>query len=230
MSLKVMVVDDEPEVLNSIGGMLESLGCQVRKMDDSREGAKWLEKERFDGIFLDVEMPHLDGLELTKLIRRSTLNRTAPVVILAGSDDLETMRKGFKAGATCFAAKPLDQQRLYGLIKAMRGPMLQARRRHVRLPFWTTVKCRTGTQPGDQFVSKSLTISESGMSLETSIVVGQEQELELEFSMPDMDNPIRVKARVVRSLGPGLVGVEFLNLGTKNQEAIKRYVEGEVKS
>jgi CheY-like chemotaxis protein len=67
-----MVVDDEPDVLKSIKAMLESLECEVRTMDDSREAAKRLERERFDGILLNVRMPHLDGLELTKLIRASS--------------------------------------------------------------------------------------------------------------------------------------------------------------
>jgi DNA-binding response OmpR family regulator len=224
-----MVVDDEPDVLKSIRVMLESLECEVRTMEDSREAAKRLERERFDGILLDARLPYLNGLELTKLIRASRLNRSAPVVILAGSDDLGTMREGFKAGASCFLAKPLDQKRLYALVKAMRGPMLQEKRRHVRLPFWAKVKCRVGAQDGYQFISNSLTISESGLSLDTSSGLREGQELELEFSVPDSDKPVKTNARVVRALGPGLIGVEFLNLELKSREAIRRYVEGEVK-
>ena len=230
MPLKLLVVDDEPEVLKSIEDMLDSLGCEVRKMDDSREAAKRLEKERFDGILLDLHMPHLNGLELTKLIRASRLNRSVPVVILGGSHDLETMREAFEAGASCFAGTPLDPKRLYALIRAMLGPMSLAQRRHVRLPFWATVKYRVRAQDEHQFTSKSLTISESGMSLNTSSHLAEGQELELEFSLPDSDKPVKTKAKVVRTLGPGLVGVEFVDLGSKSREAIQRYVEGKVKS
>jgi CheY-like chemotaxis protein len=99
-----MVVDDDPGVLQSVKAILEPLACEVLKISDSREATKLLEKHRFDGILLDVQMPYLDGFELTKLIRASRLNRSAPVVLLAETYDLETMRKGFKAGASCFLA------------------------------------------------------------------------------------------------------------------------------
>jgi len=224
-----MVVDNDPDVLQSVKAMLEPLACEVLKISDSRVVATLLERHRFDGILLDVQMLHLNGFELTKLIRASRLNRSVPVVLLAETDDLETMRKGFKAGASCFLGKPLDQKRLYALIKAMLGPMVQEKRRHVRLPFWAPVKCRAGAQDEHQFVSKSLTISESGMSLDTPRDLEQAQELELEFSLPNSDKPVKANARVVRTLGPNLIGVEFLNLEAKSREAIQRYVEGVVR-
>jgi DNA-binding response OmpR family regulator len=229
VSLKVMVVDDDPDVLQSVKAMLEPLACDVLKISDSREATELLEKDRFDGILLAVQMPHLDGFELTKLIRASRLNHSALVVLLGETNDSATMRQGFKAGASCFIGKPLDQKRLYALIKAMRGPMLQEKRRHVRLPFWAMVKCRAGAQEEPQFISKSLTLSESGMSLDLARDLEQAQELEVEFSLPNSDKPVKANARVVRTLGPNLVGVEFLNLEAKGREAIQRYVEGVVK-
>ncbi len=229
MSLKVMVVDDDPEVLKSIQTMLEPLGCEILGMGDSREAALRLEKEKFDGIFLDVKMPDLDGFELTKLARRSTLNREVPVVMLTGFDDVETMRKGFRAGATCFLGKPVSLERLYALIKAMRGAMLKEKRRHARLPFRAAVKCRVGPDFYRQFVSNSSTISESGMSLESSGGAEVGQELDLEFVISASAKPMKVRVRVVRRAPPDLLGVEFLKLETKCREAIQRYVEGAVK-
>ncbi len=84
-------------------------------------------------------------------------------------------------------------------MKAMHGPMVQEKRRHVRLPFWATVKCRARAQDEHQFISKSLTLSESGMSLDTPRDLEQAQELELEFSLPNSDNPVKTNARVVRT-------------------------------
>lgn len=229
MSLKVMVVDDDPDVSKSIKAMLEPLGCEVLRLDDSREATLRLESEKFDGILLDAQMPHVDGFELTKLIRKSRLNRDVPVVMVTGSDNVETMRRGFKAGATCFLGKPISPDRLYTLIKAMRGAMLKEKRRHARLPFRTPVKCRVGPDFRHQFASNSSTISESGISLESSGGAGDGQELDLEFVMPDSAQPMKVRGRVVRRAPPDLIGVEFVSLETKCREAIQRYVEGVVK-
>ena len=95
-----MVVDDEPAVLDLIKSMIEPMGCEIQTMDDSRAAAERLETEKFDGVLVDVVMPHLDGFELTKRIRRSRNNRE--IVMLTGFDDVDTIRKGFGAGATCF--------------------------------------------------------------------------------------------------------------------------------
>jgi c-di-GMP-binding flagellar brake protein YcgR len=149
--------------------------------------------------------------------------------MITGLDDVETMRKGFKAGATCFLGKPINKERLYALIKAMRGAMLKEKRRHTRLPFRITVTCRVGPHFDRHFISTSSTISESGMSLELSGGLDAGQELQLEFAMPDFAKVLKVRARMVRSAPPDLIGVEFVNLQESSREAIQRYVEGAIK-
>lgn len=229
MSLKLMAVDDDPDVLRSIKLMMEALGCEVLALTDSQEAARRVSAEKFDGVLLDLNMPELDGFELTSLVRRSSANRNVPVVILTGLDDVETMRKGFKVGATCFLGKPPSQERLYRLIKAMRGPMLTEKRRHVRLPFRTPVRCKIAALGDREFMSGSLTISEGGMSLSPSGGLDENNELEVSFAMPGTSKPVRARGRVVRKEPPDQIGVAFILLAAEGLEAIRRYVEGAVK-
>jgi len=107
MALKILVVDDEQDILKLVKGLLEPLGVEVLGLADSREAAQRVNKEKFDGVFLDSRMPYLDGFGLAKSIRGSPLNGKVPIVMLSGANDVETMRKGFQAGITFFLSKPI---------------------------------------------------------------------------------------------------------------------------
>jgi CheY-like chemotaxis protein len=228
MSLKIMAVDDDPPVLKFIKFLAESWGCEVLAFEDSQEAARRVNDEKFDGFLLDVEMPQLDGFGLAKHIRSSPLNRTAPIVMLTGLDDVATMRLGFKAGATCFLGKPISKERFYPLIKAMRGPMLEEKRRYIRLPYRTNVTCKPGPHFDQKFVSGSLTISEGGLSLAPAQGLDSGQELDMEFKMPDFPPQLKVRGRVVRREPPDRASVEFLTLTDKERGAVRRYIEGGV--
>src|SRR5271157_3835465 len=104
--MKILLVDDEPEVCRLVKTMVEPLGVEVRTSSDSREAALILQTEKFDGIMLDVAMPNLDGVELTRKIRASPPNQQVPIIMITGMDDVETMRRAFEAGATFFIGKP----------------------------------------------------------------------------------------------------------------------------
>jgi CheY-like chemotaxis protein len=145
MALKIMVVDDEPGVLKLLKAMVEPLGIQVVTMADSREASARLEREKFDGIFVDVRMPHMDGFELTTHVRASRSNSGIPIVMLTGLNDVQAMRQAFKVGVTFFLNKPFTREQVTRLLKAARGAMLREKRRYARLPLQTTVNSRWRT-------------------------------------------------------------------------------------
>ena len=132
--MRIMVVDDHQQILDLIRVSIEGPDYEVLPFLDSRKAAGALKTEKFDGVFADVFMPHLDGFELTKLVRGSQANGRIPVVLITGSNDPSTMKKGFEAGATGFLGKPFGPRELLGLVRAMHGPMMRERRRHARLP------------------------------------------------------------------------------------------------
>lgn len=221
-----MVVDDELDVLKLIKAMVEPLGCEVLTMADSREAARRLESEKFDGVFVDVRMPHLDGFELTRRVRASALNRGAPVVMLTGFDDVETMRQGFRVGATFFLGKPFTRERIHSLFGAVRGALLREKRHHTRLPLRTTVDC---TCDQKHFKAGSLNLGESGMLLEPSGGLAVGQEFDLTFEVPEAPARLQVRARAVRKEPPDRIAVEFLAPALEAREAIQRYINAGVK-
>ncbi len=226
MAIKVMVVDDEPEILKLFKATVEPLGYEVLTLVDSREAAQRLKSEKFDGVFVDMKMPYMDGFELTRCARASPLNGTVPIVMLTAYDDLETMRKAFQVGITFFLGKPFTRERAFSLFGAMRGAMLKEKRRHARLPFRTVVNCMLGQK---QFKAASLNISGSGILMEPSGGLEVGQEIGLEFAMPGAPRLLKPHAKVVRKEPPDRVGLKFSALEPADREAIQHYMLAGVK-
>ena len=102
-----------------------SLKAEVIPVSDSEKAAELVDQEKFDGIFLDLEMPNMNGFDLARRIRTSSWNKSVPIVIVTGRDDRRTMQEAFAIGATFFLQKPVDRQRLTGLFRAVRGALLR---------------------------------------------------------------------------------------------------------
>ena len=142
--LKLLVVDDDHQVLDVFKALVGPLGYDVVGLSDSREAVQRVMKEKFDMIAVDVRMPGLDGFELTQRIRASPSNRNVPILMITAYDEIETLRRGYAAGITFYLAKPLNVPQLRGLFAAARGMMVQERRRYARLPVRLDVVCRVG--------------------------------------------------------------------------------------
>lgn len=223
MTLKILVVDDEPDVLTTIKALAEPYGTEVLTTADSREAAQRVNCEKFDGVFVDALMPHLDGFGLTKLIRASSSNSNVPIVMLTGSDDLQTIRRAFRAGVTFFLGKPVSLRRVSSILNAMRGPMLAEKRRYARLPFRTTVRCRFGSR---QVTVETLNISEGGMLLERSGGATMGEEVDLEFELPKTLHALRPRGKVVRKDSADRMAIQFIRLEARDREAVQRFVMG----
>lgn len=228
MTMKIMVVDDEKPILDLIRITVENDGYEVFPLQNSQTAAELLKTEKFDGVFADVRMPNLDGFALTKLVRTSPLNSNIPVVLITGLGDVQTMRDGFQAGATCFLAKPVGPKEVSGLVRALRGAMVKERRRHARLPFHAPVSCVLKEQGGRAFETASINIGESGMLIKPAGPVEVGQRINLSFTLPTGTQIKDVTALVVRKDQEGGAGIEFNALPLEYQEAIRNHIIAEV--
>jgi DNA-binding response OmpR family regulator len=103
----ILVVDDETICRQTVATALEKAHFRAIKLEDSTIALKLIEENRFDLIFLDVDMPRLDGLELCKKLRATEFNATTPVVFVTGLKDFETQAQSVLTGATDLIAKPV---------------------------------------------------------------------------------------------------------------------------
>lgn len=219
--MKLMVVDDDPVALELVKALVEPLEYEVLALADSRHAAECVNEQKFDCIFVDVQMPNLDGFELTKIIRASRSNSGVPVVMITAFDDVETMRRGFKAGVTFFLTKPFIPEKMRGLLLAMGSAILRDRRRYVRLPVSTTVKCRWGNEQAEM---TSVNISESGMLLKSPSGPESGQEVNLDFTLSPGQEHLNLRGKIVHQEPPNLVGVQFRDLTSDDRETIRQYI------
>jgi CheY-like chemotaxis protein len=226
MSLQLLVVDDEPEVVTAVKTFIESLGYEVLALTDSREAAARVNQQKFAGAFVDAKMPYLDGPALVRHIRNSPTNSSIPIFMLTGYDDAQTMREGFRAGITFFMGKPLEMGTLATVLKLMKEAMLREKRRYIRLPLRTAVYCSTSAH---QFTASSVNIGEGGMLLDASGGLESGQELWLRFSLPGILLSLNLRAKVVRREQPDRIGVQFLELTPEDRKALQDFIAGIVK-
>jgi CheY-like chemotaxis protein len=220
MSLKVLIVEDEPAILEFMREVFTFADVQVQPVNDSLSAAALVESERFDGIFLDLHMPNMGGLELTKHIRQSSWNKVTPIIVVTGSDSGKKMQQVFDAGATFFLQKPVDRHKLLRLFRVAQGAMADTRRRCIRVPLGIPVACEIR---GVKTTATSCDISEGGILLETThLRLGEH--VSLSFQLPDTQVTVNALGLAARLYGQERVGVQFVNVNQSGRNGIRDYV------
>jgi hypothetical protein len=170
-------------------------------------------------------MPGLDGFQLAQKIRTTPPNQQAPIIMITGMDDVDTMRRAFEAGVTFFIGKPISRERVYAIFRTARGAMLAERRRNARLPYRTAVNC---VWEEERFTATSINISEGGMGLESSGGAAVGNVLTLEFNMPEAKQPIRVTGKIRSKDASGRTSIEFIDPSEASRGVIREYIYGKV--
>jgi PAS domain S-box-containing protein len=106
---KLLLVDDRPENLLALEGILEPLGQELVRAGSGEEALRHLLQDEFALILLDVQMPGLDGFQTAKLIKDRDRTRHIPIIFLTAiSKDAEHIFRGYGAGAVDYLLKPFD--------------------------------------------------------------------------------------------------------------------------
>ncbi len=116
MTSRIAIVDDDQNILTSVGIALEAEGYAIRTYTDGEQALKGLADEPADLAVLDIKMPRMDGLEmLTRLRRESAM----PVIFLTSKDDELDELLGLKLGADDYITKPFSVRLLIERIRAL---------------------------------------------------------------------------------------------------------------
>jgi two-component system response regulator FixJ len=111
----VHVVDDDPDVQQSLAFLLSTAGLPVRVHDSAVAFLKVAENAEDGCIVTDVRMPGIDGLELQRRLRAA--GNTTPVIVMTGHGDIALAVEAMKAGAIDFIEKPFDDEALLAAIR-----------------------------------------------------------------------------------------------------------------
>lgn len=114
--LKVLVVDDDPHILDLVSIQLTQAGYAVQKASNGFEALTVIEEANPDLAVVDVMMPGMDGYTLTRKIRSLT---DIPVLLLTAKGELEDKEKGFLSGSDDYLVKPFEPKELQFRINAI---------------------------------------------------------------------------------------------------------------
>jgi chemosensory pili system protein ChpA (sensor histidine kinase/response regulator) len=122
-ALRILVVDDSLSVRQVLAGLVRRAGWTAMLARDGLEALEMLQRETTlpDLIFSDVEMPRMDGYELTSTVKADPKLKSVPVVFITSRAGEKHRRRGFEVGAAGYLVKPFDEQALLALIYRLLG-------------------------------------------------------------------------------------------------------------
>ena len=115
--MKILIVEDEKLLADSLRAMLEGKGFAVEAVYDGETGAEYAETGVYDLLILDVMMPGLDGYQVARQVRARRSG--TPILMLTARSSLEDRIEGLNAGADYYLAKPFDMRELLACINAL---------------------------------------------------------------------------------------------------------------
>jgi CheY-like chemotaxis protein len=217
--LKLLVAEDDPASLELMTEVFTSLTANVRAVRDSQHAADRVNQERFDGVFLDLEMPNLHGFDLARIIRRSSWNKSIPIIIVTGRDERETMQQAFTIEANFFLQKPVDRQKLSILFRTVHGGMLENRRRYMRAPIQTEVSCMVGART---IRGVTWNLSQAGIQVEAGGLQPKDK-VRVLFQLPVSGVRLEAIGTVVW-VKEKQQGIQFANVSSQHEQSIRRFV------
>lgn len=118
-SRKILVVDDDPDMVSVLNQILVGEGFEVVSLSDGEEALKFLQKSQADALVTDVMLPRMDGWTLCKKIKQNPATRNLPVLVLTakGEDTSELM--SYESGADEHIAKPFNNDHFISVIRQL---------------------------------------------------------------------------------------------------------------
>lgn len=116
MSKRIITVDDAVTMRKMISFTLKGAGHEVLEAGDGVEAIGVLQQRTVDLIITDVNMPNMDGIELTRRLRSLPTYKRTPIILLTTESDVAKKMEGRNAGATGWIVKPFNQDQLLGIV------------------------------------------------------------------------------------------------------------------
>lgn len=124
---KILVVDDEPNIVQTLKDRLEMNDFEVSTAYNGSDGLKTAEQEKPDIVLLDVIMPVMNGLEMLEIMRRQVWGKSTSVIMLTARSQTQDMARANACGIDDYIVKPFDLsellEKIEGLLEQRRVPV-----------------------------------------------------------------------------------------------------------
>lgn len=115
---RILIVDDDPDILVLSSRILEEEGYDVVTASCGLDALEQFGSGQFDMVLLDVMMPEMDGYTVSNHLRMAGVPRNFPVIFVTARDDAESLKEGFRSGATAYLTKPFNRRSLVSTVRA----------------------------------------------------------------------------------------------------------------
>ena len=119
MGKRILVVDDDENILNLERTILEQKGFDVTGANGGAEALRLLADQAFDLVLLDVMMPEVDGFAVCRKIKEDPRLEDMPVIFLTAKGGGEALAEGFESGAVMYINKPFTANKLLTIVNTM---------------------------------------------------------------------------------------------------------------
>ena len=119
MAEKILIVDDDLDTLRLVGLMLQRQGYEIVAASNGTQALNMAQSDHPDLILLDVMMPDMDGVEVTRQLRQNEHTRDVPIIMFTAKTQVEDKILGFEAGADDYLTKPTQPRELFAHVKAV---------------------------------------------------------------------------------------------------------------
>ena len=186
MTKRLLVVDDEPNLLRAVAACLKAEDYEVNTARSGREALMQLAESVPDLIVSDIRMPGMDGYKLARQLRGSPRTALVPIVFLTAKDETADRIEGFRAGIDAYLTKPFEPDELIAVVTAILNRVERTHSQIARLVSSTDVQESPVT-----FQDELLTEAENRVAVAVSRgLSNKEIAAELEISVRTVENHI----------------------------------------
>lgn len=121
MAKRILVVDDEQDIVKMVGLRLKANGYEVLSANDGQQGLETAQKEKPDLIILDVMMPKMDGYKVCGLLKKDSRFAKTPIIMFTAKAQDKDKDLGREVGANAYLTKPFDPPALIAKVKELLG-------------------------------------------------------------------------------------------------------------
>lgn len=185
MSKRLLVVDDEPNLLRAVAACLKTQDYEVSTARSGHEALMQLAESVPDLIISDIRMPGMDGYKLARQLRGSPRTALVPIVFLTAKDETADRIEGFRAGIDAYLTKPFEPDELIAVVN---GILIRVERTHSQI---ARLVSSANAEEAVSFQDEALTDAENRVAVAVSGgLSNKEIANELQISVRTVENHI----------------------------------------